>query len=333
MDVTLLKARQILHNHIHHFFQTRDYLQIDAPLAVITPGTEVYLNYFSTEWQDHRLGRHPLYLRSSPELHLKQALSWGIDRVYHLGKCFRNHGEISAWHHPEFTMLEYYESGISLPGFMALTESLIRTSALALGPLAKRKLPETFTKITMYEAFDQWAGISLIDQDQDLARKAIAKGYQSVREGDDFETSYFKILIDVIEPKLLEHEAIFVYDYPPSQAALAKVKQGRAQRFELYLHGVELCNAFDELLSPSENLRRLEASNAQRLAIGTHALPVDEDFVNALNAGLSDCCGNALGFDRLLALLLNLPGIGSLIPFRSNRPYRASLLSEHLDEF
>ncbi len=333
MDIQLLKARQLLQNHIHQFFQTRDYLQIDAPLAVIMPGTEVYLNYFATTWQDHRLARHELFLRSSPELHLKQALSWGIDRLYHLGKCFRNHGEISAWHHPEFTMLEYYETGIPLLDFMKLTEDLIRSSALALGPLTKITLPKEFHKITLYEAFEKWAGLTLIDLDPTLAAKAIAKGYHSVRPDDDFETSYFKILIDVIEPELSRHEAIFVYDYPPSQAALAKVKGGRAQRFELYLHGVELCNAFDELLNPDENLRRLEASNAQRQSIGTYPLPQDEDFLKALRSGLKDCCGNALGFDRLLALLLNLPGIGGLIPFRSNLPYRLSLASENLDEF
>lgn len=332
MNVELLKARQLLQNHIHSFFQSQDYLHVDAPIAVITPGTEVYLNYFPTSWQDHRLSKHSMFLRSSPELHLKQALSWGIPAVYHLGKCFRNNGEISAWHHPEFTMLEYYQSGISLPDFMKLTEDLIRSSATALGTLTKRKLPETFAKISMYDAFKDWAGIELIDGDKDFAKKAIARGYQSVRADDDFETAYFKVLIDVIEPRLSSHEAIFVYDYPPSQAALAKVKNGRAQRFELYLGGVELCNAFDELLSPDENLARLKASNAQRGRIGTFELPVDEDFILALKSGLKDCCGNALGFDRLLALLLDLNGIGSLIPFRSNQPYRQSIKSEHLDE-
>lgn len=333
MDRQLLKARQLLQNHIHRFFQEQDYLSVDAPLAVITPGTEVHLNYFATSWQDHRLQAHPLYLRSSPELHLKQALSWGIDRVYHLGKCFRNHGEISAWHHPEFTMLEYYQSGISLPAFMRLTEELIRSAALALGPLTKLVLPPSFSSISMYEAFSRWAGIELLDQDPDLAAKAMAKGYPSIRADDDFETSYFKILIDVIEPELTKHEAIFVHDYPPSQAALARVKNGRAQRFELYLGGVELCNAFDELLSPEENRQRLKTSNAQRRALGSYPLPEDEDFLQALQSGLKDCCGNALGFDRLLALLMGLPGIGPLIPFRGNRPYRQSLESEHLDGF
>ncbi|MBC7662099.1 MAG: EF-P lysine aminoacylase GenX [Chitinophagaceae bacterium] len=332
MDIEKLKARQLLQNHIHQFFQTRSYLSIDAPTLVVAPGTEVHLNYFATDWQDHRLHNHRLYLRSSPELHLKQALSFGIDRVYHLGKSFRNHGEISAWHHPEFTMLEYYESGISLSDFMALTEEFIRSSAEALGTQAKLKLPAAFTRISMYDAFEQWAGITLIDDDPDLAAKGIAKGYVSLNQGDDFETAYFKILLDLIEPRLAGYPAIFVTDYPPSQAALAKLEKGRAKRFELYIGGVELCNAFDELLSPEENRERLKASNTQRVQNGTYPLPEDQDFLNALRSGLKACCGNALGFDRLLALLLGLKGIGSVIPFRANAPYQASLRSEHLDE-
>lgn len=333
MQVKDLKARQSLQNHIHDFFQSRDYLSIDTPMAVIAPGTEVHLDYFPTDWQDHRGSLHRLYLRSSPELHLKQAMSWGVDKVYHLGKCFRNHGEISAWHHPEFTMLEYYESGISLPDFMRLTEDLIRTSAAALSAFHPIKLPERFSQISMYEAFESWAGITLEDQDPDLAAKAIAKGFASVRVGDDFETAYFKLLIDCIEPRLEKEAAIFVTDYPPSQAALANVENGRAQRFELYLKGVELCNAFDELTSPEENERRLIESNRLRQALGKHTLPQDQDFLDALKRGLKPSSGNALGFDRLLAILLGYPGIGSLIPFRSNQPFRASLKSEHLDEF
>ncbi len=332
--IEMLKARQALQNHIHAFFQSRDYLSIDTPIVVEAPGTEVHLDYFATSWQDHRQTSHPLYLRSSPELHLKQAMAHGIERVYHLGKCFRNQGEISAWHHPEFTMLEYYQSGISLTNFMALTEELIHSSRDAIKSFDPKPLPKgPFPRLSMYEAFERWAGIELIDQDPSLAEKARSKGFVSVRSDDDFETTYFKILIDAIEPNLEKEEAIFVYDYPPSQAALANVKEGKAQRFELYLHGVELCNAFDELVSPEENRRRLVLSNKARESLGKPRLPEDEDFLKAMEKGMKPACGNALGFDRLLAILLGLKGIGSLIPFRDNRPYIHSLRSEHLDEY
>ncbi|RZA16893.1 MAG: hypothetical protein EOP10_23745 [Proteobacteria bacterium] len=331
MNIEYLKARQTLQNHIHQFFQSRDYLSVDTPTMVVAPGTEVHLDYFATDWRDHRGSNHPLYLRSSPELHLKQAMSWGIPKVYHLGKCFRNHGEISAWHHPEFTMLEYYESGIDLDNFMKLTQDLITTSGEAVD---SKTIPQNFTKISMYEAFKNWAKIDLIDQDPDLAKKARSANLsQSIRIEDDFETAYFKLLIDVIEPKLTKEQAIFVYDYPPSQAALANIRNNRAQRFELYLNGVELCNAFDELINPEENETRLKESNKAREALNKHPLPQDTDFLKALKKGLKPSCGNALGFDRLLAILLGQPGLGSLIPFRSNLPYAESLRSELLDEF
>jgi lysyl-tRNA synthetase class 2 len=331
MRIEDLKARQALQNHIHHFFQTRDYMLIDAPIMVVQPGTEVHLDYFTTEWRDHRGRDRRLFLRSSPELHLKQAMSWGLPRVYHLGKCFRNHGEISEWHHPEFSMLEYYQTGIDLQAFMGLAEDLVRTSAEVLGSKA---IPKVFAKLSVFEAFESWAGIVLIDQDPELARKARrAHISPSIRDEDDFETAYFKILIDVIEPCLAREGAIFLYDYPVSQAALANIKDGRAQRFELYINGVELCNAFDELVDAQENEGRIELSNQARNALGKPSVPQDTDFLEALRKGIKPSCGNALGFDRLLAILLAKPGLGSLIPFRSNRPYHEALRSEHLDGF
>ncbi len=325
----VLKARAALQDSIHRFFRARNYLSIDTPILVPSPGTEVHLQYFASEWRDYTTKQHKLYLRSSPELHLKQALALGIPRVFHLGKCFRNGGELSDWHHPEFTMLEFYETGISLSDFMQLTEELIRTASVDLrregfpGP----ELPDSFPRFSVYEAFERWAKITLIDGDPELARKGLAKGYGSIRSDDDFETAYFKILLDIIEPGLKQLGAAFLYDYPPSQCALARISDQRAQRFELYMGGVELCNAFDELLDPEQNRARIKASNAQRALLGYDVMAEDQDFYQALEKGLKACCGNALGFDRLLALLLGEPGIHRCIPFRGNQPYRELLQS------
>ncbi len=325
--IDVLKARACLQDALHTFFRSHQYLSVDAPILVQSPGTEVHLQYFASTWRDYRDHEHALFLRSSPELHLKQALALGLERVYHLGKCFRNGGEISHWHHPEFTMLEYYESGISLAAFMNRTEELIRAAAEALEPFGTpaQRLPQIIERISVYEAFERFAGLSLIDGDSSLAHKAIAKGFASIQATDDFETAYFKIQLDVIEPALARLGAVFLYDYPPSQCALARLEAGRAQRFELYLGGVELCNAFDELLDPVQNRERIEASNRQRRQLGYPTIPEDLDFYEALEQGLKPCCGNALGFDRLLALLLGEPNLDRCVPFRSNRPYRALL--------
>lgn len=318
-----LRARQALQEAIHDFFRQRDYLSLDTPIAVRCPGTEVHLQYFATEWIDYRQQGHQLFLRSSPELHLKQALSLGIDRVYHLGKCFRNEGELSPWHHPEFTLLEFYQTGIALPDFMQLTEDLLRFTQASLrrSHAAVMPLPDRFERISVFEAFRRWAGIELIDGDPGLAALGRARGFVSLREEDDFETAYFKIMLDIIEPQLKTLRAAFLYDYPASQCALARVEGGRAQRFELYVQGVELCNAFDELLDPQANRQRIARSNEQRLALGKPAAPEDTDFYAALDQGLKPCCGNALGFDRLLALLLEEPSLDRIIPFRRNQPF------------
>jgi lysyl-tRNA synthetase class 2 len=325
--IRVLKARQTAQDAIHQFFRSRDYLSLDTPIAVCSPGTEVHLGYFATEWQDFRGDKTRLYLRSSPELHLKQALALGLERVYHLGKCFRNHGELADWHHPEFTMLEFYHSGINLTDFMTMTAELVLAVAAALqnAGFAVRMPKAKPVRLSMFEAFSRWAGLELIDGDPELARKGLAKGFPSLRPDDDFETAYFKILLDIIEPRLKDEEAIFLYDYPASQCALARVVNSRAQRFELYLQGVELCNAFDELLDPLANRERIRSSNEQRDKLGHGAVPEDEDFFAALAQDLKPCSGNALGFDRLLALLLSESNLDRVVPFRWNKPWSRSI--------
>ncbi len=324
---SILKARQTAQDAIHSFFRQRDYLSLDTPIAVLSPGTEVHLGYFATDWQDFRGQKQRLYLRSSPEIHLKQALALGLDRVYHLGKCFRNQGELADWHHPEFTMLEFYQTGIKLPDFMSLTSELISFVAESLRSAGfSVKMPKAQARrLTVFEAFSNWSGIELVDGDPDLAQKGRARGFLSIREDDDFETAYFKILLDVIEPRLKDEESVFLYDYPASQCALALVENNRAQRFELYLQGVELCNAFAELLDPTLNRQRIQSSNQQREQLGHGAVPEDEDFFRALAKGIPPCSGNALGFDRLLGLLLGEPNLDRVIPFRWNDPWLRSV--------
>lgn len=322
------RARSLIRQSIRQYFHKLDYLELDTPCLVPCPGTEVHLDYFESHWVDFQNKKHQLFLRSSPELHMKQALSQGLERCFTVGPCFRNGGEYSQWHHPEFTMLEWYQTGISYEDFMTQTEGLIRFchEQMSLQGFTCAQLPKKFHRISVFEAFQQYAKIELVDEDQDLARKGIAQGFVSLRENDDFETAFFKILLDVIEPKLTEYEAIFLYDYPASQAALAKVSEGRAKRFELYLHGVELCNAFAELTDPDRNKDRFEQAQIKRAELNKQKIQDDPAFYKALAEGLPPCCGNALGVDRLLALLLGLNGIQELIPFRHNQifPYSES---------
>ncbi len=312
------RARQVLQLAVHQFFNDRQFLSIDTPILVTAPGTEVYLNYFDTTWVDHRLQEHTLYLRSSPELHLKQALAMGADRVYHLGKCFRNEGEYSRWHHPEFTMLEWYQTGIGYQDFMTQTEEFLRYTASALRPFQGAlsfEIPARIPRLTVAEAFERFTGIPLQDQDTDLATKGLAKGMKSLQPQDDFETAFFKLLLDYVEPGLAAMGCVFLMDYPASQAALAKVENGVARRFELYVNGVELCNAFQELTGAEANRQRIQEANLKRSLLGKPMVPDDDDFMAAMTQGLPECCGNALGFDRWLSLLTGA-SFDQTIPFR-----------------
>ncbi len=320
----VLHKRHELRQAIREFFFQRSYLEVDTPIGVICPGLETNLNYFKTHWIDYKNVSHPLWLRSSPELHMKQALSFGAKKIFQISPCFRNNGELSEWHHPEFTMLEWYETRINWENMVEDTEALINFCFAKLNKTSLTEKSLHFKKISVYDAFKQFADIELIDQDKQLCDKARTKGYHSVNPTDDFETSFFKILIDKIEPVLKKMPGVVLYDYPPSQAALAKVEDGRAKRFEFYLNGIELSNGFFELTDPIENKRRFQQSNDTRKSQNRETISEDPDFFSLLEKGLPESCGNALGFDRLLACILLKEDISEILPYRNNLPYNLS---------
>ena len=139
--------------------------------------------------------------------------------------------------------------------------------------------------------------------DPDLGKKCYKNNLGSIKEEDDFDTAFFKALIEVIEPQFKKERGVILYDYPASQAALAKVEGQVAKRFEFYLDGIELCNAFYELTDLKENRKRVEESNRLRKSLGKEITLEDQEFYSSLEKGIPICCGNALGFDRWLALL------------------------------
>jgi lysyl-tRNA synthetase class 2 len=301
----------------------------------------VHLGYFRTEWRDHTRSAaraKPLWLRSSPELQLKQLMAKGakgvkgaeeggeLPRIYEIAPCWRNDGELSAWHHPEFTMLEWYRAGASFTSIVDETEALIRechgkiAAVAAAAGLTPGQLPRTFERVTVAEAFRRWAGIELVDGDAGLAGKAVKAGCPSVRPDDDFETAFFKVLLDKVEAGLTALGGGVLVDYPASQAALATVEGGVAKRFEFYWGPVELCNGFLELTDPGANRGRIRGANAKRRALGHEVTAEDEAFYEALPT-LPACAGNALGFDRLVALCAGLAGIAEVVPARGLRTY------------
>ncbi len=309
----VLRYRAQVFAFLRQYFTAHGFLEIETPLLVTCPGTEPYLRYFSSHWQDERGRRRRKFLRSSPELHMKQVLSHATPKIFQLGTCFRNGGEHSTWHHPEFTLLEWYEAETEFETFITFTTDLLTELFRQHG---QRPLP-ALHKFTVYDAFAEFAGIVLHDNDPQLGHEAAAKGCVSVQKSDDFPTAFFKVLLECIEPRLRKLGNVLLYNYPPSQAALAKVVAGRAQRFEIYLDGIEICNAFAECLDKEENARRFATYARLRHAHGLPPVPRDTYFEAALQRGIPPACGNALGIDRVLALLRGAPDLDAVLPFRT----------------
>jgi lysyl-tRNA synthetase class 2 len=318
--------RQKLRASVRSFFDPSDYLEVDTPIVVGCPGTETYLRYFQTSWCDFRNYPHQLYLRSSPEIHMKQLLSKELPKIYQMAPCFRNHGEFSDWHHPEFLLLEWYEAGISFEQFMTQTEDFLRFTASAMkshleycgidSSFCDQKL--SLKRLSVFEAFEEFAGLTLIDEDPDLAPKAQKKGVISIRSDDDFETAFFKILLEKIEPELERLGTTILFDYPPSQAALAMVRNGAAKRCEVYIGRVELSNGFEELFDPKENERRFLDATSRRKKLGFETPALDSHFIEALTNQFLPSCGQALGLDRWLAIICKLNSIDEIVPFRTH---------------
>lgn len=313
-----MRARQILKKSMREFFESKHYLEVDTPILVSQPGAECHMQYFSSSYHDYRGVQTTLSLRSSPELHMKQLLAQGYEKIFQIAPSFRSGGEYTKWHHPEFTMLEWYQMGLSYEKMMDMTHALILHCAQRLSEVLQITVPvfASLSKMTLAEAFEEFAGLKLVDEDPDLASLAIDAGCSSVRMEDDFETAFFKILLERVEPKLAQLGLVCLYDYPASQAVLSVVEGGIARRFEFYFNGIELSNAFWECLSDTENKARMSDMNCRRRAANLPELKIDEFFLEALGKINGSACGNALGFDRLLALILGHSSLDDVVPFR-----------------
>ncbi len=313
-----LEARGRMLGAVRDFFAAAGYIEVDTPALQVSPGLEPHLKAFATMLHDPEGGgARPRYLHTSPEFAMKKLLAGGMPRIWQLAHVYRD-GERSATHHPEFAMLEWYRAGADYRDLMAECEALLRAVQAAVGCAALRwrgrsadaRLP--WQRLTVTEAFARHAGIDLLATAPEPARPdvallaaAAARIGIAPHPGDDWEALFFRIFLERIEPNLGIDVPTILYDYPLALAALARPKPGDprlAERFELYVCGLELANAFGELTDPAEQRRRFAADQARKLALYGETYPIDEDFLAALDHGLPRCAGIALGFDRLVML-------------------------------
>lgn len=300
------------------FFDEQRFTEVDTPMLQFSPCMEPHLFAFGTDYVTPRGETHRLYLGTSPEFQCKKLLVAGMERIYQLSHVFRNR-EGSSRHHPEFALLEWYRVGAGYDELMKDCEGLMRRMAEMRGkptchynqkPCDLTRAPE---RLTVADAFARFCSIDLLATMEGafdapnparIMAEAKKRGVH-VAADDTWDDVVLRILGEKIEPHLGVGAPTFLMDYPISMAALSKPHASDArlaQRFELYVAGLELANAFVELTDPKIQRVRFEADMALRKARYGEAYPVEEDFLAALEHGLPDCAGIALGFDRLVML-------------------------------
>ncbi len=301
-----LRRRAEVLARIRAFFAARDVLEVETPVLAAAGGTDVHLAPLHT----HLADGCRLYLQTSPEFAMKRLLAAGSGPIYQLGRAFRD-GEAGRRHNPEFTMLEWYRPGWDHHALMGEVDALL--AEVLDTPPGER--------LTYREAFRRHAGLDPFTvTDAELRTRAAGLGLEA--EDVDRDGCLSLLLGAVVEPRLGRGRPTFVHDFPASQAALARIRAGDpplAERFEAYVEGVELANGYHELTDPAEQRRRFEADLAERRRRGLPALPVDERLLAALEHGLPDCAGVALGVDRLVMLACGASCLAEVMAFPVDR--------------
>jgi len=316
-SLATLQLRARLLAAVRHFFDSRGYFEVDTPLLSHDRVVDPHLEPFVVA-----AGNAPLFLQTSPEFAMKRLLVAGARAIYQVGHVFRA-GESGRLHNPEFTMIEWYRVGDTHLDQMQVTEELVvDVLRAARGP----SIPQTpFVRTTYRVAFQQSAGCDpFTARTRELAEIARARGLAipGSLAASDRDGWLNLLLAEMVEPQLGIERPEFLYDYPASQAAIAQIRPGDppvAERFELYVRGIELCNGYHELTDPIELRRRMDVESQRRIAEGLGPLPGSSRLLAAMESGLPPCSGNALGFDRLLMVATGAGSIAEVIPFDFDR--------------
>lgn len=312
----LLLARGRIQAAIRNWFADQGFVEVDPGCLQVSPGNETHLHAFKTEAIGTDLKTRDLYLDTSPEFAMKKLLAAGEERIFAFAPAFRNR-ERGPLHAPEFRMLEWYRAGADYETLWDDCAAIIQAAATAIGATTARWRHRTadvttpFRKTTLDQAFAQHAGIALRDTytaaatDRDALAAAARAASIQFTPTDTWADLFSRILTEKIEPQLGAPAPEILYEYPVHEAALARPKPADprvAERFELYMAGVEIANGFGELTDPVEQRRRFAAWMDAKHAIYGERYPIDEDFLAAL-AHMPPASGCALGFDRLVMLL------------------------------
>ncbi|MBX3442368.1 MAG: EF-P lysine aminoacylase GenX [Planctomyces sp.] len=324
-----LRRRAALLRAVREEFHREGYWEVETPLLSRDVCVDAWLDPIIV--RDDSLGGER-FLQTSPEFAMKRLVAAGADAIFEITRAFRR-GEQGGRHNPEFTMVEWYRVGATYSEQMSFTERLVRALAAfpaeaSMGdpwPPAPPLSDEPFPRIRYDDAFEAVLGTRILTlQSRQLRELAASRNVVAPESltADDLDGWRNLLLAECVEPWLAAQPAVFLYDYPASQAALATVapiEPPVARRFELYLGGVEICNGYQELTDAEELSRRMRKQAALRRAAGLSELPVEGRLLAAMRDGLPECSGVALGFDRLVQWRLGLPSIADVIAFPMDR--------------
>lgn len=306
-SIDALKQRHQLLQRLRAFFEARGVWEVETPMLSRASAVDLQLAAMSVQVSPETTG----YLHTSPEFPLKRLLAAGSGSIFQISKVFRQ-DECGQRHNPEFTMLEWYRVGFTLPDLMAETDVFLQT--LLGTPSAE--------VVTWQALFEQWAGVNPHTAKADtLWQRARDTGLWTESQPSAWSEDDWLdwIFVKAIEPTLGHERPLFVTDFPAKQAALAKTREVDglevASRFEVYIQGLELANGYDELTDAKELRRRMTQDNAHRAAVGKPVLPIDENLLAAMTHGLPPCAGIALGVDRLVMLALSANHIEDVLSF------------------
>lgn len=295
-----LRARQKIIRRIRAFFEETSFLEVETPLLVTSPGTEVQIDAVEALLATSPDGpRDRRFLITSPELHMKRLIAAGAGPIFQFSRVFRD-GELGAHHRPEFTMLEWYRPFAPYERLMEDCENLMRQAAGG----------QTLT----YQGVDidlsgSWPRLSF--------RDALIQ-HGNVNPDTLSPDEQLEVMVSTVEPALDPHRPVFITDFPIALASLARPRPDNsavAERFELFMGGLELANAFGELTDAAEQRRRCQSEIDERAALGKRFQPMDEAFLDAMSAGLPPSSGIALGLDRLVMLLTDSASIDDVLAF------------------
>lgn len=309
-SIEQLRQRADLVSQIRQFFRARDVLEVDTPAMSHATVTDIHLHTFQTEFVGPGYADgSKLYFMTSPEFHMKRLLAAGSGCIYQINKAFRNE-ENGRYHNPEFTMLEWYRVGFDHHKLMDEMDDLLQL-VLKCGQAER---------MTYQQAFINVLGVCPLESTMGELKEVAAKlGLRDIAEPEQDRDTLLQLLFSVgVEAKIGQNVPAFVYDFPASQAALAKINAEDprvADRFEVYYKGIELANGFHELDNPSEQLKRFESDNAKRIEMGLNPQPIDYHLIAALKSGLPECAGVALGIDRLIMLAIGCDHIDQVTAF------------------